>query len=101
MKTFLIADNSDTLIGLRLAGIDGVVLEEEDDLLKLIKSKIDDEEIGIIMLTKGILDLARDEIMKIKLKTRDTLIIEIPGIDTRLEDDYINRYIRESIGVKF
>ena len=47
------------------------------------------------------MNLAREEIMEKKLLSVETLIIEIPSMGEKLEENYITRYIRESIGIKF
>ena len=37
MKMYLISDNVDTLTGMRLAGVDGVVVHERDELKKALE----------------------------------------------------------------
>lgn len=66
----------------------------------MIERKIKDDETGIIILTKAIMQMAEKEIMAIKLKSKFKLIVEIPGAGLSYEDDYITRHIRESIGIK-
>lgn len=101
MKSFLISDNKDTLIGMKLAGISGTICEDKQSLLDLIEEKIKDPEIGIILVTDKVKMLADSEIMDYKIKEIDTLITEIPSMNSKYKSDYITRYIRESIGVKF
>ena len=36
MKSFLITDNKDTLVGMQLAGIKGIVVSEKDEILSQI-----------------------------------------------------------------
>ena len=40
MKMYLISDNVDTLTGMRLAGVDGVVVHERDELKEVIRRKV-------------------------------------------------------------
>ena len=40
MKFFLISDNIDTLIGLRLVGIEGVVVHTRKDFLEILQTKM-------------------------------------------------------------
>jgi len=101
MRSFLISDNSETLIGMRLAGITGVILEEETEIIQKIDELIKDPEVGIIMITGGIMMKAQDAIMQRKLREAETLIVQIPGTAEESDDDRIARYIRESIGLKF
>lgn len=101
MKSFLISDNKETLIGMRLTGISGVILSSPREIIKKIDDLIADQEVGIIMITGGIMKLAEEEIMQRKLVESETLIIQIPGTTDQTGEDRMARYIRESIGLKF
>ena len=52
MKMYLISDNIDTYTGMRLAGVEGVVVHERDELREALERTIADKEIGIILLTE-------------------------------------------------
>ena len=52
MKMYLISDNIDTYTGMRLAGVEGVVVHERDELREALDRTIADKEIGIILLTE-------------------------------------------------
>ena len=52
MRMYLISDNVDTLTGMRLAGVDGVVVHEREELRKAIDTAMDDKNVGIILLTE-------------------------------------------------
>ena len=39
MKMYLISDNVDTLTGMRLAGVDGIVAHEKDELRTAIETE--------------------------------------------------------------
>lgn len=101
MKSFLLSDNHDTWVGMRLAGIDGVVLHERNEVLEVLKAAMIDPDIGILILTEKIVDLARDEVMEYKIKNKKPLIIEIPDRHgTTRGTDVITSYIRESVGIR-
>lgn len=101
MKSFIISDNRDTLLGMRLSGISGVICHNKEEVLRVIKEKVKDPEIGIILVTDKIKQMADEEIMQLKISEIDTLITEIPSMNSKYRSNYITRYIRESIGVKF
>lgn len=101
MKSYLLTENSDELVGMRLAGIRGEIINSKEALIKKLKEKMEDVEIGILILSTPVVDLAREDVMMAKLKSNETLIIEIPSANQSFDNDYITRYIRESIGVKF
>ncbi|MBU3810807.1 MAG: V-type ATP synthase subunit F [Candidatus Niameybacter stercoravium] len=101
MKSFLISDNRDTWVGMRLAGINGIIIHEKDELLEALNAARKDEEIGLIIMTEKIVDLAKDEIMEFKLKVASPLIIEIPDRHgTMRSENAITNYIRESVGIR-
>ena len=51
MKCFLISDNVDTEMGMRLAGVEGVVVHTKDEVLSALKKAVSDEDIAVIMIT--------------------------------------------------
>ena len=101
MKSFLISDNRDTWVGMRLAGINGIIIHEKEELLEVLNAARKDEEIGLIIMTEKVVDLAKDEIMAFKLKVARPLIIEIPDRHgTMRSENAITNYIRESVGIR-
>lgn len=101
MKSYLVSDNHDTWVGMRLAGIDGIVLHDKQALLETLKQVMASPEIGIVILTEKIADLAREEVMDYKMKCNKPLIIEIPDRHgTTRSSDVITDYIRESVGIR-
>ena len=101
MKSFIISDNRDTFIGMRLAGVSGVIVHSKEEASDMIKQCISDNEIGVLILTEKIVDMLKDEVVKLKLKSKKPLIIEIPDRHgTSRGYDTISTYIKESVGVK-
>ena len=49
---FLISDNIDTYTGMRLAGVEGVVVHEREELKDALEKAIANKEIGILLLTE-------------------------------------------------
>ena len=100
MVSYFISDNTDTLVGMRLAGITGVVLHEKNEVLEEFKKCLSDKNIGILILTEKIFDLIPDDVMQAKLKRKFPLIVEIPDRHgLRRDEDFITKYINESIGI--
>ena len=44
MKMYLISDNVDTLTGMRLAGVDGVVVHERQELREALENAMDNKK---------------------------------------------------------
>lgn len=101
MKMYLISDNVDTQIGMRLAGIEGCVVHEANEVREELDKAIKDKEIGIILLTEKLGHLVPDYIRDMKLKLSMPLIVEIPDRHgSRDIADSINRHVREAIGLR-
>ncbi len=101
MKMYLISDNVDTLTGMRLAGVDGVVVHEKDELRRTIESAMEDESVGIILLTERLGREFPELLDEIKLERSMPLLIEIPDRHgTGRKKDFITSYVNEAIGLK-
>ena len=58
MKFYLISDNVDTEMGLRLVGIEGEVVHKRRDFHDFFETKMKDISIGVILITKKLIELA-------------------------------------------
>ena len=101
MKMYLISDIVDTLTGLRLAGVDGVVVHERNELREELENAMNDKEVGVILLTERFGREFPDLINEIKLQRTMPLLIEIPDRHgTGRKKDFITSYVNEAIGLK-
>jgi V/A-type H+-transporting ATPase subunit F len=101
MRYFLISDNSDTLTGLRLAGIEGVLCKTKEETLNAISDAEKDPDIGILLINEKLAALCPEQINSLKLTSVRPLLVEIPDRHhTGRAPDSITRYIREAIGIK-
>ena len=101
MKLYLISDNIDTLTGMRLAGVEGVIVHEHDELKEALERTIADKEIGIILLTEKFGREFPQIVDDVKLNHKTPLIIEIPDRHgTGRKPDFITGYVNEAIGLK-
>ena len=97
MKLFVISDNTDTKMGLRLCGIEGVVVDSEDQLRTEVEKCLADPEIGVLLITEKLVKLAPSYINGPSLP----LIAEIPDRHgAGRTKEAISAYISEAIGVK-
>nr|WP_296011710.1 V-type ATP synthase subunit F [uncultured Blautia sp.] len=101
MKMFLISDNIDTYTGMRLAGVEGVVVHEREELRQALEQAVENKENGIILLTEKFGKEFPDIIDDIRLNHRLPLLIEIPDRHgTGRAPDFITSYVNEAIGLK-
>ena len=102
MRFYLISDNIDTQIGMRLAGIEGVVVHQPEEVVsELNRVFTGDSDIGIVLITEKLVKLCPEIIYDYKLNRKRPLIVEIPDRhgNGRAKDS-ITRYVREAIGLK-
>ena len=101
MQAYLISDNIDTHTGMRLAGIEGVVVHERDELKTALDSVLNNQDIGILLITEKLSGEFPDIINDIKLNRRLPLIVEVPDRHgTGRKPDFITSYVNEAIGLK-
>ena len=101
MKMFLISDNRDTYTGMRLAGVEGVVVHERQELKDALDAASRDPEVGIVLLTAKFGREFPDLIDDVKLNRRLPLLIEIPDRHgTGRKENFITDYVSEAIGLK-
>lgn len=101
MRMFLISDNVDTLTGMRLAGIDGVVVHEKQEIKQALDEVLSQKDIGIILMTEKLGKEIPEIVDDIKLNRTFPLLLEIPdrhGSGRR--PDFITAYINEANGIK-
>lgn len=100
MKSFLISDNRDTWVGMRLVGIDGIIVNTREDALNELKTAVKNQDIGILILTEKIVDMIKEEYLEYKIKSKTPLIIEIPDRHGSIREyNAIKNYIRDSVGI--
>ncbi|MPM26469.1 V-type ATP synthase subunit F [bioreactor metagenome] len=101
MRMILISDNIDTSMGLRLAGIEGVVVHDKDEVLKTLDDYAHQDDIAIVLMTTNIVNLCPEIISDLKLKMSKPLLVEIPDRHGSIKiGETIDSYISEAIGVK-
>lgn len=101
MKMYLISDNVDTYTGMRLAGVEGAVVHEKQELRDEIEKVLADKEVGILLLTEKFGRDFPDVIDEVKLNYKLPLVVEVPDRHgTGRKPDFITSYVNEAIGIK-
>ena len=90
MRFYLISDNVDTQVGMRLAGIEGIVVHEADEVRKALTDAMEMEDVAVVLITERLLTLCPEMVYDLKLNRHG---------NGRTRDS-ITRYVREAIGVK-
>ncbi len=100
MRAFLVSDNLDSLVGLRLAGIEGIVAREPDEVRNAIRSALEDPELGILVLTEKIAETVPDLVQSLRERGELPLVVEVPDRHgMHRAADFLTAYVRDAIGV--
>ncbi|MGN0642136.1 MAG: V-type ATP synthase subunit F [Huintestinicola sp.] len=101
MKFFLISDNIDTVTGMRLAGIEGVVVHEREETERALYAAMEDKDVAVILMTGKLTALIEDTVNNLKLNRPSPIIAEIPDRHADVDvTSSISRYVQEAIGIK-
>ena len=74
MRIFAISDNADFEVGMKLAGADSISLNNEEEINKKIDEILQVKDIGILVVSEKIYDMAKYRIDDIRLNKRLPLI---------------------------
>ena len=86
LKFFCISCCEETICGLRLAGIEGILVKNSESLEKTLNELKNNPEIGIVLITTEAIELNLELIRNFKLKNSMPLIFEFPNFN----DESIN-----------
>lgn len=87
-------------MGLRLAGIDGVVAHGQQEVALALDEAMEREDVAVILMTTIAVNECREKVMQYKLERPTPLIVEIP--DRHLSSDVtaaVSQYLREAVGI--
>ncbi|MDR1481384.1 MAG: V-type ATP synthase subunit F [Synergistaceae bacterium] len=101
MRAYLISDNHDSLVGMRLAGIEGVVVHERDEVIEAVDSASKMDDIAILAITEKAAETIPDIMQRLREHGDLPLVVEIPDRHgSKRGSDFLTRYVRDAIGVK-
>lgn len=102
MRFALIADTHDTLMGMRLAGIQGVEVHTPQEVRDALEKAVNDPEVGIVLMSPKLVELQQAMVDDIRLHRKTPLIVEVPDrhVGETAYVDHITEYIRSAIGVQ-
>lgn len=101
MKFYLISDNTDTQMGMRIAGVEGVICHTAPEINAALDTAFADEDVAIVLMTEKLVELCHDRVYDLKLNYRRPLIVEIPDRHGNSGvSEAISRYVNEAIGIK-
>lgn len=100
MKSYIISENRDSMLGLKLAGISGFYSLDPTEIEKAFKKAFKDPEIGIIYLTEKAFYMVEEQVTEAKKNSMLPLITVIPDRHGyHNQKGIISHYIEESLGL--
>ncbi len=100
MKFFLLSDNLDTLLGMRLAGVNGALVQTEEELKNNLREVLEDSKIAIVLLTSNVVGMCKEYVLDLKLRIKSPLLVEIPsGTDAGKYGGSMVDYIHKTTGM--
>lgn len=101
MRFYLLSDNMDTLMGMRLAGIEGSLVHTPEEVEKALENAMERKDVGIVLLTEKALKQCPEKVMDYKLNRPTPLIVEIPDRHATANiSDTISKYLAEAVGIR-
>ena len=98
MKLYLLSNDSDTLTGLRLAGIDGCLVESEQTLCEAVDAVLQRKDVAVVLVTRTLSMQYPKQIDALKRHAK-LLVTEIPDMaHPTVDTDSITRYVAAAVG---
>ena len=99
MNIFVIGDR-DTVLGFRLAGVRGSVVDGCDDASLALEHALRDASNGLVLISESIADLIRERVDTHRFGAGIPLVLEIPGAAGPSADRVpISDVVRKAVGV--
>ena len=100
MKLYVLG-NQDAVWGFALTGVHGQVVSTSVELHQALNAVLDDKEVGIVLVTEDVADLARQRVDELVIHRRVPIVVEIPGPEgTSPERPSLSELIRRTIGIR-
>ena len=101
MRYFAIARDMDVLTGLRLAGIEGVLVSTRREMEAALDTAARETDIAVLIVSQGCTAFCPETIEAMKLSAARPLVVVIPEVGETIEARAsLTELIRDAIGVK-
>ncbi|RLC67056.1 MAG: Vacuolar H+transporting two-sector ATPase F subunit [Chloroflexi bacterium] len=97
----LVIGSQDAVWGFSLAGVRGQIVTTAEELNQALDAALENEELGIVLITEDVADLARQRVEEAMIRSTTPLVVEIPGPEGPSPDrPSLSEVIRRTIGVR-
>jgi len=92
--------DEETVVGFRFAGVEGVVVESEQEAAAALTRAVERGD-ALLIIPERVAGWIREDIDRIRFGMALPLIVEVPGREGRLgQVPSLFRLIRETVGIK-
>jgi V/A-type H+-transporting ATPase subunit F len=85
--------------GLRLAGIEGLIVDSSKEALDMVNKLIKDKEVGLVLLSDDLSKSVRSKLNEIRSKHSTPLIYEVPAPGSKKEKFEYRDMLKQILGV--
>jgi V/A-type H+-transporting ATPase subunit F len=97
---FHVIGDADTVLGFRLAGVDGDIVQTPDEIRVCLERALGRKDLGILIMPERIAQSVRPQVDQHVTRSAFPLIIEIPDIAGPMEGrKTVKEMIRAAVGV--
>jgi vacuolar-type H+-ATPase subunit F/Vma7 len=97
----LVIGSQDAVWGFALSGVKGQIVETADELNAALDAAISGGEVGIVLVTEDVADLARQRVNTLIARSLSPLFVEVPGSEGPSPDrPSLSELVQQTIGVK-
>ena len=97
----LVIGSQDAVWGFSLAGVRGRIVATAEELNRALGEALEDKEVGIILVTEDVANLAHRRVDDVMIRTTVPLVVEIPGPEGPSPDrPPLSEIIRRTIGIR-
>lgn len=98
MSITVIGDR-DTVFGFGLIGVDGRVVEREEEVERALDEILEREETRLLLITRNLAQALRKRIDRLKMSSLHPIVMEIPGREGARPERSISDLVRSAIGI--
>ena len=98
MKIFLLTSDEDTLTGLRLAGVDGTLVNSKEEFISKAESVIQDSDTAVLFVGSALSQMYPDVFPALR-KNTGTVITEIPDMNGAGRKSSVAAYVKDTVGI--
>ena len=100
MRYYVLSNEPDICLGMRLAGIEGEVVVNESELSSALHRLAAEDEIAVVLISESLSQIAPELLTSWKLKRNKPLLAEIPEPGGSDISQALVRYVSQAIGIR-